>query len=598
MTAMPTSQTLIQSIIDHAFDAIVTIDGEGRVTGWNPMAEQLFGWPFAEAAGRPLSDLIIPERFRAAHTNGMANFLASGRGSIINRRIETSAQHRDGREFPVELSVTHVESGDSHAFTAFIHDISARKAAERRLQRDVDTQNALSSILRVALEPVLLERQLERTLDVLLALPWLSLKAQGCIFLADGPEGQLVLAAQRNLAPQLQVSCATVPFGHCLCGRAAATRSVVFASCLDERHETRFPGIRPHGHYCIPIDSGKQLLGVLNVYVDEGRERDPEQEAFLAAVADSLAGIIERKRAEERLEASNQALKQTNHRLEQAQSQLLQAEKMASIGQLAAGVAHEINNPIGYIHCNLGTLQEYVTGLSRLIDAYEASVPLLASVAPEQAERLAAEKRAVDFDYLRRDIADLVRESQEGVSRVRQIVVDLKEFSHVGDDEWRSCDLHKGLESTLNVVWNEIKYKAEVVRAFGDLPPVECLPQQINQVFMNLLVNAAQAIEEKGTITLRSGADAGWCWVEVTDTGRGIPPEQLNRIFDPFFTTKPVGKGTGLGLSIAYGIIGKHHGRIEVESREGAGSTFRIHLPVTQSAAGHAAVQTGATEQE
>ncbi|MEO8754011.1 MAG: ATP-binding protein [Casimicrobiaceae bacterium] len=163
---------------------------------------------------------------------------------------------------------------------------------------------------------------------------------------------------------------------------------------------------------------------------------------------------------------------------------------------------------------------------------------------------------------------------------MKKIVQDLRDFSRVDStDEWRFADLHKGLESTLNIVNNEIKYKAEVIKEYGDLPEIECLPTQLNQVFLNILMNAAQAMPEGGTITVRSGTQGEEVWVSITDTGRGIPSNQLKRIFDPFYTTKPVGEGTGLGLSLSYGIVEKHRGRIEVQSEIGVGTTFRIVLP-------------------
>ncbi|HET6720961.1 MAG TPA: ATP-binding protein [Rhodocyclaceae bacterium] len=271
-------------------------------------------------------------------------------------------------------------------------------------------------------------------------------------------------------------------------------------------------------------------------------------------------------------------------RLEEAHNQLLQSEKLASIGQLAAGVAHEINNPIGFVSSNLGTLKKYVDDLLRLFDdSCHAIEPLLAT---DDATRKKIEdlRRAADMDFLREDICTLVNESIDGASRVRRIVNDLRDFSRSGDGRLEWVDLHTGLESTLNVVWNEIKYKAEIVREFGGLPLVQCRPSQINQVFMNLLVNAAQAIPERGRITLKSGTAEGQVWVSIGDDGVGIPPEIRARIFDPFFTTKPVGKGTGLGLSVSYGIIDKHGGRIDLSSLPGAGATFTIWLPITQVA--------------
>jgi signal transduction histidine kinase len=257
---------------------------------------------------------------------------------------------------------------------------------------------------------------------------------------------------------------------------------------------------------------------------------------------------------------------------------LLQSEKLASIGQLAAGVAHELNNPIGFVHSNLGSLDIYLHDLFAIIDASEQLSPSGDSDGPLDAiRRLKTEK---DYAYIKTDIIQLMAESKDGLLRVRKIVQDLKDFSRVGEAEWQWVDLHKGIDSTLNIVWNDLKYKCKVKKEFGDLPEVHCLSSQLNQVFMNLLVNAGQAIQTQGEITIRTGRDGDDVWVEVSDTGSGIPKENLDRIFEPFFTTKPVGKGTGLGLSLSYSIVHKHHGRIAVTSEVGKGTTFRVTLPI------------------
>ncbi len=289
--------------------------------------------------------------------------------------------------------------------------------------------------------------------------------------------------------------------------------------------------------------------------------------------------ITERKQVEELLRKEKAEQQALIKKLEEAHNQLLQSEKMASIGQLAAGVAHEINNPIGYVNSNLGTLRTYIEQLLRVLDAFQQAENACDSQARAQIKALMEE---VEMDYLKQDILDLLKESGEGIQRVKQIVQDLKDFSHVDEAEWQQADLHHGLDSTLNVVHNEIKYKADVVKEYGDIPRVECLPSQINQVFMNMLVNAAHAMEDgkRGLINVRTGMAGDEVWVEFADDGKGISPENLTRIFDPFFTTKPVGKGTGLGLSLSYGIVEKHRGRIEVSSEVGKGTVFRIWLPV------------------
>jgi signal transduction histidine kinase len=263
-------------------------------------------------------------------------------------------------------------------------------------------------------------------------------------------------------------------------------------------------------------------------------------------------------------------------KLAEAHGQLLQSEKMASIGQLAAGVAHEINNPIGFVNSNLGTLQLYVEDMFKALSAYENSE---GEMKEETRVALTEIKTELDIAYIREDIGNLLSQSMEGLKRVKRIVQDLKDFSHKGTSEKQWANLEDGLDSTLNIIWNELKYKAEVIKEYTGIRKIKCIPAQLNQVFMNLLMNAVQSIDAHGRITIRTSQDDENVWVEVEDTGKGINPEHLGRIFDPFFTTKPVGSGTGLGLSLSYGIVQKHSGRIEVKSEPGKGTVFRVVLP-------------------
>ncbi|WP_223248334.1 PAS domain-containing protein [Sulfurirhabdus autotrophica] len=301
----------------------------------------------------------------------------------------------------------------------------------------------------------------------------------------------------------------------------------------------------------------------------------------LAGLVGTIVDVSERKIAEANIRQRNLELNELNQKLQETQNQLLQSEKMASVGQLAAGVAHEINNPIGYVYSNLGTLDKYVKDMFSMLEVYEQVEPGIADA--EALARLQIAKQKYELEFLKQDVSELMNESKDGISRVKKIVQDLKDFSHVDvSEEWHWADLIKGINSTLNIVSNEIKYKAEVIKEYSDIPEVECLSSQVNQVFMNLLVNAAHAIEERGVITIRTGMQGDEVWVEISDTGKGIAPENLKRIFDPFFTTKPIGKGTGLGLSLSYGIIQKHHGRIEVQSEVDKGTTFRVCLPLSR----------------
>ncbi|WP_406822031.1 DAHL domain-containing protein [Pseudomonas sp. KnCO4] len=293
---------------------------------------------------------------------------------------------------------------------------------------------------------------------------------------------------------------------------------------------------------------------------------------------------------EQRVERRTQALGQASAALQREmderrllENQLVQSEKLASLGQLAAGVAHEVNNPIGFVSSNLGALDDYFGRLQNMLKAYADAEDTL--IPKGLGVELAKLRTEIELDYLLEDIPALIRESKDGISRVARIVKDLKDFSRVdASQDWQLADLQQGIESTLNIVASELKHKADLVKDYQPLPQVECLPSQINQVVMNLLVNATQAMgAERGRITLRTGANDEWVWIEVADNGCGIPAESLQKIFDPFYTTKPVGQGTGLGLSLSYGIIKRHGGEIHVASEVGVGTTFRVELPIRQA---------------
>jgi signal transduction histidine kinase len=275
----------------------------------------------------------------------------------------------------------------------------------------------------------------------------------------------------------------------------------------------------------------------------------------------------------------------------QLQRQVLQAEKMASIGQLAAGVAHEINNPMGFIHANLFQMAEYVADLRRVFSSVDELRKAVAYGGPgevkEAAGRLDTTAEESQVDFLLADLAKAIRESQEGSERIRHIVQDLRDFSHLDTGERGLADINQCLDSTANIVWPMMKHLVVLEKDYSELPRVACYPMQLKQVFMNLLVNAFQAIEEKiggrsetGLIRLRTEVRGDSVLISVSDTGIGIPPENLGRIFDPFFTTKKVGVGTGLGLSSSYSIVRRNGGLITVESEPGRGSTFQVRLRI------------------
>lgn len=282
------------------------------------------------------------------------------------------------------------------------------------------------------------------------------------------------------------------------------------------------------------------------------------------------------------LEGEKKRLKEAYEKLNQIQAQLIQSEKLASLGQLSAGVAHELNNPISFVHSNLGTLGEYVKDLEKLLGKYAELEKMLSTneCHYQLLDQVIELKGEIGLSFILEDFDKIINESKEGIQRVKTIVQDLKDFSYRDKGEVQLSDINQGIESALNIVWNELKYKAEVIKEYGQIPKIECFPQQLNQVFMNILMNAAQAIETKGEIKIKTCKAGDEVVVEISDTGMGIPEENLKHIFEPFFTTKEAGKGTGLGLSVVYGIIQNHKGRIEVQSQINKGSVFKIILPI------------------
>jgi two-component system NtrC family sensor kinase len=279
----------------------------------------------------------------------------------------------------------------------------------------------------------------------------------------------------------------------------------------------------------------------------------------------------------EQLRAANEELQAAYRDLQATQVQLIQREKMASVGQLVAGVAHELNNPIGFVYSNVGTLDDFVKRLRAILDVYRA-VPL----ADAEQGRVDEQWRQLKVDYALKYVDSMIEGIREGAERARKIVRDLRVFARTDTDVWQAVDLRDELESSLTLVNHLLKERITVHRRFGALPPVECVRSQIDQVFLNLLANAAQAITGPGAITIETRVDDTVAVVAVSDTGAGIAPDVIGRIFDPFFTTKPVGEGTGLGLSISYEIVKKHGGEIRADSPAGGGATFTVRLPLTR----------------
>lgn len=275
------------------------------------------------------------------------------------------------------------------------------------------------------------------------------------------------------------------------------------------------------------------------------------------------------------LERQNVELAARKAELERLQAQIVHSEKMASLGQLAAGIAHELNNPAGFIYGNMDLLQEYTSKMERVLAIYDRAV-----LPPDIAAEVSATKAQISYDALLSDWRSMIADCREGAERIRDVVQNLRLFSRLDEAEFKKVDLHEGIDSTIRLLSRYYgSGRIGLVRDYGQLPLVNCFPGQLNQVWMNLLVNAAQATGGEGEVRISSRVEGTAVVVDISDNGCGIPADILHKIFDPFFTTKPVGEGTGLGLSIVYGIIEKHGGTITAESQVGLGSKVSISIP-------------------
>ncbi|MDD2271234.1 MAG: PAS domain S-box protein [Desulfuromonadaceae bacterium] len=529
------SEVRQNEIVNSAQDAIIMLDPDGAISTWNDAAVRIFGYAARDVIGRNFHHLMVPERYHADHFKAFEKFRHSGEGNAVGKVVELWAKRKSGEEFPVELALSAVQLHDQWHAIGIVRDISERNEAakflEQAQQELVESHAELRSLFGKVEQA---KHEWEQTLDHL----------HDFVILTD--------QEHRIRRYNKLLSVATGKQSNELLG-------VDWRDLLNDAGFTFVTFDGASGEMFVP-DTGRSYDITIYPIKNDGAIT-----ARVVSLNDTTA-----------LRTITQALEKAYAELKEAQLQIFQQEKMASIGQLAAGVAHEINNPMGFISSNLTTLSKYIDRLAEFIAAGDQ---LLAGNA--EAGELSGVRKKLKIDYIMGDARQLIAESQDGAGRVRRIVQDLKSFSRVDQMESATVNLNEALETTINIAWNEIKYVATLDRQFGDIPPVKCFPQQLNQVFLNLLMNAAHAIgENQGAITVRTWSEGGDVYVSVADTGCGIPDEIRQRIFEPFFTTKEVGKGTGLGLSISYDIVRKHGGEIRVESEIGHGSTFVVRLPI------------------
>jgi PAS domain S-box-containing protein len=548
--ALLQSQERNRVIVDTALDGVITIDAAGIITDWNAQAAVIFGWTREEALGKSLAETVIPPRDREGHVRGIREYLKTGIGPILNRRIEVVAQHKDGREFPVELSVSPARIGEAYIFSAFIRDITDRRRTERRLASQY-------AVTRVLAEAVTLEEALPKIIQAVgesleweLGVFWRLDRLSGTLRCLDQWKSEKLDAGAFVMATQQQSFKPGVglPGRIWESGRPAWIRDVTTDPGFVRAEAAAQAGF--HGAFGFPIRVGSEIEGVVEFFSRQVREPDDELLNMVADVGLKIGQFGERARAEEALH--------------QTEALLRQSQKMEAVGRLAGGVAHDFNN-----------LLTVIRGYSELI---------LSRLQPE--------------DLMRREMEEVKKAADRAASLTGQLLA----FSRRQFVAAKVVDLNAivmNLDGMLRRLLGE-----DIIELCADLEPhlgsIKADPGQLEQVIMNLAVNARDAMPTGGRLTIETRnvtigkgprretmmlEEGSYVLLAMKDTGHGMSEEVQSHLFEPFFTTKEKGKGTGLGLSTVYGIVKQNGGTIGIESKQGRGTTCKIYFPKAEEAA-------------
>ncbi|MBF0630208.1 MAG: PAS domain S-box protein [Magnetococcales bacterium] len=690
-----------RALTQSATDAIISADEEGVVTSWNRGAERLFGYQEQEIIGKPVA-MLVPAKSLSAHLNGYAAAVVAGFTRRREETFELHGVHKNGNILPLEAALSTWSLGGHRHFCAIMRDISKRKRNAEKSHRDFMSRVAINNILEVALKPISLNEKLTKSLQILLAVPWLALQYKGSIFLMNSKTGKLEMIVEHGLADQVKASCREVSMGFCLCGRAASTQQLVFSSTVDERHSVLFEGMADHGHYCVPILLGDRLLGVVNLYLQVGHLRDVEEIRFLETVAQTLAGIIDRKMTERKLRYLSQALEQSpvsiiitdtqgqieyvnptccrvsgyeahellgknprifnsgempdsiyetlwntilagdvwhgelhNRRkngeffwedasispirfengvirfflavkeditqrkhlekslsellstldfrvmertrelnakveeLEHARNELVKSEKMASLGRLVAGFAHEINTPIGVAITGFSLVGETVRSMEHMLRQEEVQEEDLQTAIATIRE--ASDLALTNISRAGELVASFKRTSVDQSSDIRQ-PFDVRE---VVMDVVRS--LHNQLKKTNIVIHVVIEPSLKVMSWPGTLEQI------LTNFIINSLTHGYQEENPTGKIIISATITNNRLCLDYSDDGRGMEESVRGLVFEPFFTTTRHHGGSGLGLYLCYNIVtSKLNGTITCESSPGQGTQFHITFPISE----------------
>jgi PAS domain S-box-containing protein len=520
-------------------NGLILVSRQGKIVHINAQMEKMFGYREEELFGKNL-EILMPERFRARHHKHVADYLANPHVRPMGSGLELFGLKKDGTEFPIDISLGTLAAGNSMLAMAIVRDITDQKNAEHKIDLNYQIQKTISSVLKISLDSFSLKEQLSRVLDLILTIPGFAMHARGSIYLVEqGSFSDLLeLKAMHGFSVSQVESCKIVTLGKEVSPARAASCQILSTDCLEAPHEIQYTVSESAGQYCIPIVFGRRILGMINVAVTGGHRRSPEEEDFLMAIANTLAGLIERH--------------QSNAEKERLREQLAETEKLAALGRIAANVSHTIKNPLTAIGGFANRLMD------RLPDGTK-------------------EKKYAGLIFT------------EAV-RLENVLQNVLLLSRRDADRRGDCNLREILEKALTMYEEICRDKGIVIdQQLRDVPVIRGNNEQVLQAVENILSNAIDAMTGGGTLAVSTAIEqargASWAAVKISDTGHGITPENVKRIYEPFFTTKLLLKGTGLGLSITKKVIDDHGGIIEVNSSIGTGTTFSIYFPLPKKAA-------------